>query len=176
MTPSTHGADEPPSGPAATSEGAEDPARAEEQGGSEDPLDALLGVAGLTRRGAEGLVRLLVQQGELAADRAERTVEALLARSEQNRSALGGAVRSETARLQDLFGLARRAELDELAARVEQLDTALAALTDRVGGLQERLEAPTSQERLEVPTSQERLEAPTSSDAPTAEGPPEGLT
>ncbi|MFO8076475.1 MAG: phasin family protein [Actinomycetota bacterium] len=89
------------------------------------PLEGLVGVTSLTRRGAESIVRTLVQQGEVAADRAERAVDELLARSERNRSALAELVRTETERVVARLGLARDEDLDALAERVARLEAAL---------------------------------------------------
>lgn len=89
------------------------------------PLEGLVGVTSLTRRGAESIVRTLVQQGEVAADRAERAVDELLARSERNRSALAELVRTETERVVARLGLARQGDLDALDERVARLEAAL---------------------------------------------------
>ena len=88
------------------------------------PLEGLVGVTSLTRRGAESIVRALVQQGEVAADRAERAVDELLVRSERNRSALAELVRRETERVVARLGLARQEDVDILAARVARLEAA----------------------------------------------------
>ena len=88
------------------------------------PLEGLVGVTSLTRRGAESIVRALVQQGEVAADRAERAVDELLVRSERNRSALAELVRRETERVVARLGLARQEDVDVLAARVARLEAA----------------------------------------------------
>ncbi len=88
------------------------------------PLEGLVGVTSLTRRGAESIVRTLVQQGEVAADRAERAVDELLARSERNRSALAELVRTETERAVGRLGLARQEDVDALAERVARLEAA----------------------------------------------------
>jgi polyhydroxyalkanoate synthesis regulator phasin len=81
-------------------------------------------VASVTGRGAESVVRTLVKQGEVAADRAERAIEDLLGFSEANRRAVVTLVRSETERAVARLGLVRQAEVDALRARVEQLERA----------------------------------------------------
>lgn len=76
----------------------------------------------VTRRGAEAVVRNLVKQGEVAADRAERSVEDLLARSERNRRVIGDLVTREVERTVERLGLVRREELDRVADRVARLE------------------------------------------------------
>lgn len=91
------------------------------------------GVVSVSRKTAEAAVSRLVQQGELAADRAERAVDELLARSERNRKALGELISGEVARVADRLELVRREELDELAARLDALEAELSALRDDEG-------------------------------------------
>lgn len=86
-------------------------------------MDGTLGrVAALTGRGAGTVVRTLVRQGEVAAERAEHIVDELLGRSEAGRDALAGLVRGETERVVNGLGLARQADLDELRRRVGDLE------------------------------------------------------
>ncbi len=59
----------------------------------------------MTQRGAGAVVRTVVRQGEVAADRAEQVVADLLGRN----------------------GLARQSDLDELGKRVSELEEQLAA-------------------------------------------------
>lgn len=96
------------------------------EGSLQRSLEGLAGVTALTRRGAESIVRTLVQRGEVAADRAERAVDELLARSERNRAAVAELVRQETERVVDRLGLARQEDLDALTARIARLEAALA--------------------------------------------------
>lgn len=88
-------------------------------------LSAASELTGMTRRTAERVVQLLVQQGELASDTAERYVDELLSRSERNRESLISLVRTETERVVQSLGLVRRTELDRLRARVDALETEL---------------------------------------------------
>lgn len=86
-------------------------------------MDGTLGrVAALTGRGAGSVVRTLVRQGEVAAERAEHLVDELLGRSEAGRDALAAVVRGETERVVAGLGLARQADLDELRRRVGDLE------------------------------------------------------
>lgn len=84
-------------------------------------LELATGVTRVTRDRAEAVVRSLVKQGEVAADRAERAVDELLSRSESNRSGLLEMVRAETERAVAALGLAPRSAVDELAAEVARL-------------------------------------------------------
>ena len=95
------------------------------EGSLQRSLEGLAGVTALTRRGAESIVRTLVQRGEVAADRAERAVDELLARSERNREAVAELVRQETERVVGRLGLARQEDVDALSERVERLEAAL---------------------------------------------------
>lgn len=84
-------------------------------------LELATGVTRVTRDRAEAVVRSLVKQGEVAADRAERAVDDLLSRSESNRTGLLEMVRAETERAVAALGLAPRSAVDELAAEVARL-------------------------------------------------------
>lgn len=95
--------------------------------GVDHRTDDAEGLGDLTRRTAEALMRTLVRQGEATADRAERLVTEVLARSEGNRDALLGMVRAEVERTVDRLGLVRRDELERLSARVESLERRPAA-------------------------------------------------
>ncbi len=79
-------------------------------------------VTEVTQRGAETVARVLVKQGEVAADRAEQAVEELLGRSEGPRRALTALLRGETDRAVALLGLARQRDLDRLQARIDELE------------------------------------------------------
>ena len=92
------------------------------EGSLQRSLDGLAGITAVTRRSAEAIVRTLVQRGEVAADRAERAVDDLLARSERNRALVAELVHQETERVVDRLGLARQEDVDALAARVERLE------------------------------------------------------
>lgn len=85
-------------------------------------LETATELTAVTRRRAEAVVRSLVKQGEVAADRAERSVEDLLARSERNRRVVSELVTREVERTVDRLGLVHREELDRLTERVERLE------------------------------------------------------
>lgn len=85
-------------------------------------VDAAGSLTQTTRKRAESIVRGLVKQGEIASDRAEKAVDDLLNRSEENRRAVVSIVRTETERAVARLGLARQAEVDRLAERVEKLE------------------------------------------------------
>jgi hypothetical protein len=57
-------------------------------------LEAASGLTETTQHRAEQVVKSLVRQGELAAERAEKAVDDLLKRSEQNRKAFSAIVRA----------------------------------------------------------------------------------
>lgn len=85
-------------------------------------VDAAGSLTQTTRKRAESIVRGLVKQGEIASDRAEKAVEELLNRSEENRKAVVSIVRTETERAVGRLGLARQADVDQLAKRVQELE------------------------------------------------------
>ena len=65
-------------------------------------------LAVVTRKNAERIVRTLVQQGEIAAERAEEAVDELLKRTERNRHAVAEMARHETERALERFGIGSR--------------------------------------------------------------------
>jgi polyhydroxyalkanoate synthesis regulator phasin len=69
----------------------------------------------MTQRGAGAVVRTVVRQGEVAADRAEQVVADLIGRAAH-------------------VGLARQSDLDELGKRVSELEEHLAATRRRQRG------------------------------------------
>jgi polyhydroxyalkanoate synthesis regulator phasin len=85
-------------------------------------VDVAVGVSAMTRQAAESAVKTLVRQGEVAADRAERMVDDLLAHSEGNRRAIAAIVRTETERALLRFAPARQEDLERLALRVARLE------------------------------------------------------
>lgn len=85
-------------------------------------VDAAGSLTQTTRKRAESIVRGLVKQGEIASDRAEKAVDDLLNRSEENRRAVVSIVRTETERAVARLGLARQSDVDRLAERVEELE------------------------------------------------------
>jgi polyhydroxyalkanoate synthesis regulator phasin len=85
-------------------------------------LDLASGLTQVTRNRAEQVIRALVKQGEIAAERTEKAVDELLRRSELNRKALAAVVRSETERAVARLGLARQADVNRLERKVEQVE------------------------------------------------------
>lgn len=86
-------------------------------------------VAQVTLGGAETVMRTLVRQGEVAADRAEQALDDLLGRSEANRQALTALVGGEIERAVGRLGLVRGEDLDGLRARIDELERRLARAT-----------------------------------------------
>ena len=89
-------------------------------------LEMATGATNVTQRRAEQVVKSLVKQGELAAERAEKAVDDLLQRSEENRKAVASIVRSETERAVGRLGLARQRDIDRLERKVERLEAKVA--------------------------------------------------
>jgi polyhydroxyalkanoate synthesis regulator phasin len=92
-------------------------------------LEAASGLTETTQHRAEQVVKSLVRQGELAAERAEKAVDDLLKRSEQNRKAFSAIVRSETEKAVGRLGLARQADLDRLERKLDRIERDLRAGT-----------------------------------------------
>lgn len=90
-----------------------------------DPLaryiEAATGLTKTTRDTAEKVVRSLVEQGQTAASDPQQLVEQLVERSQANRQALIGIVRSETKRAVKRMGLATQADLERLQRQVGDL-------------------------------------------------------
>lgn len=85
-------------------------------------LDMASGLTNVTRKRAEQVVRSLVKQGEIAADRTEKAVDELLSRSESNRKAVASIVRSETERAVGRLGLARQKDVEKLERKIDKLE------------------------------------------------------
>jgi polyhydroxyalkanoate synthesis regulator phasin len=84
--------------------------------------DVVAGLAQVTQRGAEQVVRVLVRRGEIEASRSERAAEGLLSRMEQNRKAVVSIVRSEIEDAVRRIGLARQSDIDRLQAKITRLE------------------------------------------------------
>lgn len=84
--------------------------------------DMATGLVEATQKRAEPVVRALVKQGEIAAERGEKAVDDLLKRSQSNRKAIASIVRSETEKAVERLGLVRRQELTRLERKVEKLE------------------------------------------------------
>lgn len=88
-------------------------------------VEMAAGLTTATVQTAERVVQRLVQEGEVAADRAERAVADVLDASERNRAALLTLVRGEVERAVDRMNLATRGDLEAMEARiVARLDPA----------------------------------------------------
>ncbi len=84
-------------------------------------LDAGLAFTSLTQSRAEALVKDLVKAGEVQADQAREAVSDLVERSRRNSEKLLETVRSEVRNQITDRGLASKADLDRLEARVVRL-------------------------------------------------------
>lgn len=80
------------------------------------------GLVEATQKRAEPVVRAMVKQGEIAAEKAEKAVDELLKASQSNRQALSALVRSETERAVERLGLVRRSDLRRLERKIEKLE------------------------------------------------------
>ncbi len=84
-------------------------------------VEAATGLTKVTKATAEGIVRNLVEQGQLAASNPQELVEGLLERSQENRETLANIVRSETERAVRRMGLATRNDVERLQRQVGDL-------------------------------------------------------
>lgn len=92
-------------------------------------LEALSGVTALTRSSAERTVRLLVRQGDVAADQVGEVVQVLLQRSRRNREAIRQLVTAEVQRVVRSMGLATDDEVLSLRKQVADLKREVAQVT-----------------------------------------------
>jgi polyhydroxyalkanoate synthesis regulator phasin len=92
-------------------------------------LEAASGLTEVTQRRAEQLVKGLVKQGEVAAERAEKVVDDLLKRSQQNRKTIAGLVKTETERAVERIGLARQADVQRLERKIAELEKSRSGTT-----------------------------------------------
>lgn len=101
-------------------------------------LEAASGISKVTKQTAEGLVKSLVEQGQLAARNPQELVENLVERSHENREALLTMVRSETKRAVKRMGLATQNDVERLQRQVgdlrRRLREAEAEVTESPGG------------------------------------------
>lgn len=84
-------------------------------------LEAASGISKVTKQTAEGIVKSLVEQGQLAARNPQELVENLVERSHENREALLTMVRSETKRAVKRMGLATQNDVERLQRQVGDL-------------------------------------------------------
>ena len=88
-----------------------------------DPLrkyvEAGIALTQLTRARAEAIVKELVKAGELQREQAQDRVEELLDRSRKSTESLGGMIRKELGQQLSSMGLATKAEVEALEARLE---------------------------------------------------------
>ncbi|MDP8970009.1 MAG: hypothetical protein M3N52_05855, partial [Actinomycetota bacterium] len=85
-------------------------------------LDLVTGATQATQQRAESVVKALIKQGEIAADRMEAAVDDLLERSQSNRKAIAALVRAETERAVGRLGLARQSDIERLQAKIARLE------------------------------------------------------
>lgn len=85
------------------------------------------GLVEATQKRAEPVVRAMVKQGEIAAEKAEKAIDELLKASQSNRKALSALVRAETEKAVDRLGLVHRRELRRLERKVETLERRVGA-------------------------------------------------
>ena len=84
-------------------------------------LDVGAAAMALTQSRAEAIVKDLVKAGEVNQDRAQRVVEELVARSRRNTDEMMRLVRREVQDQLRSLGLATRADLERLEARVSAM-------------------------------------------------------
>lgn len=92
-------------------------------------VEALGGLTALTRSSAERTVRLLVRQGDVAADQVGQVVQGLLDRSRRNREMVGLLVTAEVQRVVRSMGLATSDEVLSLRKQVADLKREVAQVT-----------------------------------------------
>ncbi len=75
----------------------------------------------MTRARAEGIVKDLVKAGEVQREQRQQRIEELLDRSRKNTEELVGAVRKELDRQLSTLGLATKADIEKLEAKINAL-------------------------------------------------------
>lgn len=81
-----------------------------------------LGVLTLTRDAAEKLINELVEKGEMSQEEARKFVEDALRRGEEQKEEIKTFMRQEFQKLKAELDLASRSELDDIRARIEELE------------------------------------------------------
>jgi polyhydroxyalkanoate synthesis regulator phasin len=102
-------------------------------------LDAGVEFTNMTRSRAESIVKELVKAGEVQREQRQQRIEELLARSRKNTEDLVSAVRNELSQQLSSLGVATKADLAKLEAKVDKL--AKSAAPGRAGGAQKTSKA-----------------------------------
>jgi len=85
-------------------------------------VDRAAELAQVTQQRGEQVMRHLVRRGEVEASKGEKAVEDLLARVDENRKAISGAVRRELEEALRRLGLARQSDIAQLQAKIARLE------------------------------------------------------
>lgn len=84
-------------------------------------VEMAAGLTRATREAAEKVVRGLVEQGQTAVRDPQELVEQLVERSQENRQALAGIIRSETRRAVKRMGFATQRDLERVQRQMTDL-------------------------------------------------------
>jgi len=84
-----------------------------------------LGVFSVTRERVEKLVNELMEKGEISRDEAGQVIEELVKKGEEEKKAIRSLIQEELGGIKKDLSMASRAELDELKARIEELEKRL---------------------------------------------------
>ncbi|WP_422444033.1 phasin family protein [Thermoanaerobacterium sp. DL9XJH110] len=89
-----------------------------------------IGLASLTKEKAEEIVAELVKKGELSKDEGRETLNNLINRMQEERERLKLKVQEQVENIISSMNLVRKAELDEVKKRLEELEKKLNQKTD----------------------------------------------
>lgn len=84
-----------------------------------------LGLFSVTRERVEKVVNELMEKGEISREEAGQVIEDLIKKGEEEKKALRNLIQEEMGGLKKDLSMATRAELEELKARIEELEKKL---------------------------------------------------
>ncbi|MCL4516924.1 MAG: polyhydroxyalkanoate synthesis regulator [Firmicutes bacterium] len=95
------------------------------------PLITALGLAVLTKEKAEEAVKDLVKKGEMSKDEGRQFLENWAKRAEEEKEELRKRIGAETQHFLETTGIATRADVDRLEARIRELEEKLSRFEPR---------------------------------------------
>ncbi|MGE5575864.1 MAG: phasin family protein [Syntrophothermus sp.] len=95
------------------------------------PLSTALGLALLTKEKADEVVKDLVKQGEMSKEEGRQFLENWAKRAEEEKEELRQRINAETRRILETTGIATRADVERLEARIRELEERVSQLESR---------------------------------------------
>lgn len=90
-------------------------------------INLSFGMFSLTREKAQSYIDEMVERGEIKREDAKDSVEKVIQKGEEQRQEFSNAIQNEMDKWRNKFGTVTRAEYDELAKRLKDLEAKLGA-------------------------------------------------